>query len=223
MEIKRAAELLRGLADGVDPMTGRPLPDESVYNRPEIIRRCTASCGRCRSAPTARPPQTRAEAGARRRKRGCCRNTVRGSRPRQSRAAMGGASAPSKRACPSSASVTRSSSACDRSRYGTNQTGAFIRSGAAAERRAGPHSVRQSRDALCAQRADHRRRFRRAGALPAEPSIRRVRFACTGRPTRPVRGGQRRQGQIRPALYRRRGQRLPCAAAGGRIFQKAGR
>ena len=38
MEIKRAAELLRGLADGVDPMTGRPLPDESVYNRPEIIR-----------------------------------------------------------------------------------------------------------------------------------------------------------------------------------------
>ena len=33
MEIKRAAELLRGLADGVDPMTGRPLPDESVYNR----------------------------------------------------------------------------------------------------------------------------------------------------------------------------------------------
>ena len=38
MEIKRAAELLRGLADGVDPMTGQPLPDESVYNRPEIIR-----------------------------------------------------------------------------------------------------------------------------------------------------------------------------------------
>ena len=38
MEIKCAAELLRGLADGVDPMTGRPLPDESVYNRPEIIR-----------------------------------------------------------------------------------------------------------------------------------------------------------------------------------------
>ena len=29
MEIKRAAELLRGLADGVDPMTGRPLPDET--------------------------------------------------------------------------------------------------------------------------------------------------------------------------------------------------
>ena len=38
MEINRAAELLRALADGIDPMTGQPLPDESVYNRPEIIR-----------------------------------------------------------------------------------------------------------------------------------------------------------------------------------------
>ena len=38
MEIKRAAELLRGLADGRDPITGARLPDESVYNRPEIIR-----------------------------------------------------------------------------------------------------------------------------------------------------------------------------------------
>ena len=37
MEINRAAELLRALADGIDPMTGQPLPDESVYNRPEII------------------------------------------------------------------------------------------------------------------------------------------------------------------------------------------
>lgn len=38
MEIKRAAELLRGLADGRDPITGTRLPDESVYNHPEIIR-----------------------------------------------------------------------------------------------------------------------------------------------------------------------------------------
>ena len=38
MEINRAAELLRALADGIDPTTGQPLPDESVYNRPEIIR-----------------------------------------------------------------------------------------------------------------------------------------------------------------------------------------
>ena len=42
MEIKRAAELLRGLADGRDPITGARLPDESVYNRPEIIRLFTA-------------------------------------------------------------------------------------------------------------------------------------------------------------------------------------
>lgn len=165
MEIKRAAELLRGLADGVDPMTAGRCRTRASITAPRSSGRCTVSCGRCRSAPTARPPQTRAEAGARRRKRGCFRNTVRGSRPRRSRAAMGGASAPSKRACPSLASVTRFSSACDRSRYGTNQTGAFIRSGAAAERRAGPHSVRQSRDALRAQRAVRRRRFRRAGAL----------------------------------------------------------
>ena len=38
METKRAIELLRGLADGIDPITGARLPDESVYNRPEIIR-----------------------------------------------------------------------------------------------------------------------------------------------------------------------------------------
>ena len=38
MEIKRAAELLRGLADGRDPITGARLPDESVYNHLEIIR-----------------------------------------------------------------------------------------------------------------------------------------------------------------------------------------
>ena len=38
MDQKRAVELLRALADGLDPMTGKRLPDESVYNRPEIIR-----------------------------------------------------------------------------------------------------------------------------------------------------------------------------------------
>ena len=30
MEIKRAAELLRGLADGRDPITGARLPDEQI-------------------------------------------------------------------------------------------------------------------------------------------------------------------------------------------------
>lgn len=38
MEIRRAMELLRCLADGVDPATGSRLPDESVYNRPDVIR-----------------------------------------------------------------------------------------------------------------------------------------------------------------------------------------
>lgn len=38
MEITRARQLLQQLADGIDPATGTPLPDKSVYNRPEIIR-----------------------------------------------------------------------------------------------------------------------------------------------------------------------------------------
>ncbi len=38
MDLERAQELLRLLADGADPTTGERLPDESVYNRPEIIR-----------------------------------------------------------------------------------------------------------------------------------------------------------------------------------------
>ena len=38
MEIGRATEYLRKLADGVDPITKKRLPDESVYNAPEIIR-----------------------------------------------------------------------------------------------------------------------------------------------------------------------------------------
>lgn len=38
MDLEHAQALLRQLADGADPMTGERLPDESVYNRPEIIR-----------------------------------------------------------------------------------------------------------------------------------------------------------------------------------------
>lgn len=38
MELNRASQLLRALADGLDPSTGSPLPDESIYNRPDIIR-----------------------------------------------------------------------------------------------------------------------------------------------------------------------------------------
>lgn len=38
MDINRATELLLALADGIDPITGNHLPEESVYNNPEIIR-----------------------------------------------------------------------------------------------------------------------------------------------------------------------------------------
>lgn len=38
MDTLRAKEIIRTLADGVDPTTGNVLPDESVYNSPEIIR-----------------------------------------------------------------------------------------------------------------------------------------------------------------------------------------
>lgn len=35
MDIVRAKGIVRTLADGVDPMTGEALPDESVYNFPQ--------------------------------------------------------------------------------------------------------------------------------------------------------------------------------------------
>ena len=38
MDIIRAKEIVRVLADGVDPTTGEVLPRESVYNSPEVIR-----------------------------------------------------------------------------------------------------------------------------------------------------------------------------------------
>lgn len=38
MDIARAKELIAGLADGLDPLTGEVLPDDSVCNRPEIVR-----------------------------------------------------------------------------------------------------------------------------------------------------------------------------------------
>ena len=38
MDIIRAKEIVRVLADGVDPATGEVLPRESVYNSPEVIR-----------------------------------------------------------------------------------------------------------------------------------------------------------------------------------------
>lgn len=38
MDIIRAKEIIRTLADGVDPTTGEVLPAESVYNAPDVIR-----------------------------------------------------------------------------------------------------------------------------------------------------------------------------------------
>ena len=38
MDILRAKEILEGLADGVNPLTGEVLPEEDSCNQPEIIR-----------------------------------------------------------------------------------------------------------------------------------------------------------------------------------------
>ena len=38
MDIYRAKEIVRVLAEGVDPTTGEVLPAESAYNSPEVIR-----------------------------------------------------------------------------------------------------------------------------------------------------------------------------------------
>lgn len=38
MDLARAKELLSGLADGINPLTGELLPDDSVCNQAEIVR-----------------------------------------------------------------------------------------------------------------------------------------------------------------------------------------
>ena len=38
MDIIRAREIIRSLAEGVDPTTGEVLSAESVYNKPDVIR-----------------------------------------------------------------------------------------------------------------------------------------------------------------------------------------
>ena len=38
MELAKAREIIKILADGMDPTTGEVLPAESVYNSPEVIR-----------------------------------------------------------------------------------------------------------------------------------------------------------------------------------------
>lgn len=38
MDIVRAKEIVASLADGIDPTTGELLPDDSVYNKGEVVR-----------------------------------------------------------------------------------------------------------------------------------------------------------------------------------------
>ena len=38
MNTQEAAEILRALADGVDPFTGEIFPDDSPYQKPQVIR-----------------------------------------------------------------------------------------------------------------------------------------------------------------------------------------
>ena len=38
MEIDRAKEILSALAEGVDPTTGQLLPEDSVYNKGDVVR-----------------------------------------------------------------------------------------------------------------------------------------------------------------------------------------
>ena len=98
MEIKRAAELLRGLADGRDPITGARLPDESVYNHPEIIRALHCVLQELQTR------QTGVQAV----------NAGRSWRPDEEQQLLEeyDAGLPVEPACPSSAAATRSSSTC---------------------------------------------------------------------------------------------------------------
>ena len=45
MDLQRAKELLSGLADGVDPLTGEVLPEDHVCNKAEIIREIASGKG----------------------------------------------------------------------------------------------------------------------------------------------------------------------------------
>ena len=44
MDFEKASELLRKLANGVNPQTAEPLPQESPYNTPEIVRALFVAC-----------------------------------------------------------------------------------------------------------------------------------------------------------------------------------
>ncbi len=38
MDISRAKEIVSALAEGIDPITGELLPEESVYNKGDVVR-----------------------------------------------------------------------------------------------------------------------------------------------------------------------------------------
>ena len=56
MDILRAKQIIKTLADGVDPTTGEVLPKESVYNAPDVIRalytHLEATNVQCEKTPT---------------------------------------------------------------------------------------------------------------------------------------------------------------------------
>ena len=59
MDIIYARELLRSLADGIDPTTGECLPNQSPYNSPEIIRALFTLLEVTQPKSTEKPAQNR--------------------------------------------------------------------------------------------------------------------------------------------------------------------
>ena len=64
MDLQRAKELLSGLADGVDPLTGEVLPEDHVCNKAEIIRAFHCVLKSLREKRRSRSPKMRANLGA---------------------------------------------------------------------------------------------------------------------------------------------------------------
>ena len=49
MEINRAKEIISALAEGIDPITGEVLPDDSICNKGEVVRALYAILRECES------------------------------------------------------------------------------------------------------------------------------------------------------------------------------
>lgn len=52
MDIIRAKEIVSALAEGIDPTTGEILPENSVYNKGEVVRALYAVLNACNSKDT---------------------------------------------------------------------------------------------------------------------------------------------------------------------------